>query len=65
MYLFVLGLGCQDILLPRLWRFVCDLGPHSGLKAFTDILAARPNDVSHPIFKMFTLACDVTSHLIV
>ena len=58
------GLCCQDILLPRLWKLITDLGPQCGLKAFIELLSARPNDTSHMLFDLLKLGCDTAVHII-
>ncbi|KAI0213900.1 Ubiquitin-protein ligase E3B [Lamellibrachia satsuma] len=59
------GLSCQDVLLPRLWKLLTDLGVSDcGLRVFLDVLAMTPNDTSHPVFSMLRLGCDIASHVI-
>ncbi|KAK6968619.1 ubiquitin-protein ligase E3B [Biomphalaria glabrata] len=58
------GLAYNDILLPILWRFLCDLGPHCGLKTFLDLLAQAPNSTIHPVFSLLSLFCETASHMI-
>ncbi len=60
---YILGLCCQDILLPEIWRLITDLGPQCGLKAFLDILTATPNNTSHPLFSLLQLGCVCASHI--
>ena len=59
-----LGLCCQDLLLPRLWKLITDLGPQSGLKMFLDILTQTPNYTGHMVFSLLQLGCDTASHII-
>lgn len=59
------GLCCGDVLLPRLWKLITDVGPQCGLRAYMDILSARPNDITHPLFNLLILGCDTASHIIV
>ncbi|BFZ18278.1 hypothetical protein BsWGS_21317 [Bradybaena similaris] len=58
------GLAYTDILLPILWRFLCDLGSHCGLKIFIELLAQTPNSVRHPAFSLLSLFCETASHMI-
>ncbi|KAH9492187.1 Ubiquitin-protein ligase E3B [Bulinus truncatus] len=58
------GLAYNDVLLPILWRFLCDLGPHCGLKTFVDLLAQAPNSTIHPVFSLLSLFCETASHMI-
>ncbi|KAK2176480.1 hypothetical protein NP493_662g01045 [Ridgeia piscesae] len=59
------GLSCQDIVLPRLWKLLTDLGvTDCGLRVFLDVIAMTPNDTSHPVFCMLRLSCDIASHVI-
>ncbi|KAL4223687.1 Ubiquitin-protein ligase E3B [Mactra antiquata] len=60
----VSGLSYNDILLPILWRFLCDLGPNCGLKVFIDLLQQTPESTIHPIFSLLTLFCDAASNYI-
>ena len=58
------GLCCGELLLPRLWHLITDLGPQCGLKSFTDLLVMSPSDTSHPLFALLQLACDTAVHII-
>ncbi|XP_059171742.1 ubiquitin-protein ligase E3B-like [Physella acuta] len=58
------GLAYNDILLPILWRFLCDLGPHCGLKTFIELLTQAPNSTIHPVFSLLSLFCETASHMI-
>ncbi|ELT93611.1 hypothetical protein CAPTEDRAFT_162148 [Capitella teleta] len=58
------GLTCQDVLLPRLWKLITDLGPQCGLKAFMDVISAHNNDTSHVIFHLLHLGCATATHII-
>ena len=59
---FFSGLSYRDILLPRLWRFIAELGSHGGLKVFLEYLNAGVE--SQPIFSVLVLFCDVAGYLI-
>ena len=61
---FVLGLCHKDILLPKLWHLITNLGPQSGLKVFLDHLISTPNDTSPPMFHLLRLICDAAAHII-
>ncbi|KAL5016325.1 hypothetical protein ScPMuIL_005914 [Solemya velum] len=58
------GLSYNDVLLPILWRFLCDMGPNCGLKTFLEILSQAPNSTIHPVFSLLCLFCETASHLI-
>lgn len=59
------GLSCQDVVLPRLWKLLTDLGVSDcGLRVLLDVIAMTPNDTSHPVFCMMRLGCDIASHVI-
>lgn len=58
------GLCYKDILLPRLWKIVTDLGPGCGIKGFLDILSQTPNNLNHMVFDLLQLSCDTSSHII-
>lgn len=60
----VSGLSYNEILLPILWRFLCDLGPCCGLKVFIDLLQQTPESTIHPIFSLLTLFCETASNYI-
>ena len=63
-FLFVIaGLTFMSEILCRMWRFICELGPSGGLELFLSSLSLPP-DVSEPYFAVFTLFCDMTSHII-
>ncbi|XP_023415188.1 ubiquitin-protein ligase E3B isoform X2 [Loxodonta africana] len=57
------GLTYLDDLLPKLWAFICELGPHGGLKLFLECLN---NDTEEPkqLLAMLMLFCDCSRHLI-
>ncbi|XP_007953188.1 ubiquitin-protein ligase E3B [Orycteropus afer afer] len=57
------GLTYLDDLLPKLWAFICELGPHGGLKLFLECLN---NDTaeSKQLLAMLILFCDCSRHLI-
>ncbi|XP_022103880.1 ubiquitin-protein ligase E3B-like [Acanthaster planci] len=55
------GLSYRDLLLPRLWHFIAELGPHGGLKLFQECLCSVD---SHNILSVLVLFCDVASYLI-
>lgn len=57
------GLCYQDVVLPNLWKFICSLGPGSGLKAFLDHLAITTKTCS-PEFQILILFCDCATHLV-
>ncbi|XP_038059173.1 ubiquitin-protein ligase E3B-like [Patiria miniata] len=56
------GLSYRDLLLPRLWHFIAELGPHGGLKLFQECLSSSMD--SHTILSVLVLFCDVASYLI-
>lgn len=58
------GLAYNETLLPILWRFLCDLGPHCGLKTFLELLGQAPNSTIDPIFSLLSLFCETASHMI-
>uniref|UniRef100_A0A915K9A7 Ubiquitin-protein ligase E3B n=1 Tax=Romanomermis culicivorax TaxID=13658 RepID=A0A915K9A7_ROMCU len=57
------GLCYQDFLLPRLWRFISQLSPHDGLKAYIDLLIQNPKATS-PEFQILNLFADCSTYLI-
>ncbi|XP_030847957.1 ubiquitin-protein ligase E3B [Strongylocentrotus purpuratus] len=57
------GLSYRDLLLPRLWKFIAELGPHGGLRVFQDCLANSPSD-QQSILSVLMLFCDSASYLI-
>ncbi|XP_072163453.1 ubiquitin-protein ligase E3B-like [Diadema setosum] len=57
------GLSYRDLLLPRLWKFIAELGPHGGLRVFQDCLANSPTD-QRSILSVLMLFCDSASYLI-
>ncbi|XP_055995388.1 ubiquitin-protein ligase E3B-like isoform X2 [Ostrea edulis] len=59
------GISYNQVLLPALWKFLCDLGPNCGLKVFLDFLNQTPNSVIHPIFSLLTVFCEAATHYIV
>ncbi|XP_055959426.1 ubiquitin-protein ligase E3B [Patella vulgata] len=58
------GLSYNAMLLPNLWRFLCDLGPMCGMKIFQDLLSQTPNSTIHQVFSLLTLFCETASHLL-
>ncbi|XP_060602901.1 ubiquitin-protein ligase E3B-like [Ruditapes philippinarum] len=60
----VSGLSYNEILLPILWRFLCDMGPNCGLKVFLDLLQQTPESTIHPVFSLLTLFCEAASNYI-
>ncbi|XP_033627556.1 ubiquitin-protein ligase E3B-like [Asterias rubens] len=56
------GLSYRDLLLPRLWRFIAELGPQGGLKLFLECLSSSME--SHNILSVLVLFCDVATYLI-
>ena len=59
------GLCHQDVLLPKLWLLITNLGPHCGLRIFLDAIAAKSVDpTSHPLFSVLRLASDASLHVI-
>ncbi|XP_043819364.1 ubiquitin-protein ligase E3B isoform X2 [Dromiciops gliroides] len=57
------GLTYLDDLLPKLWAFICELGPQGGLKLFLECLNSD-NEDSKRLLAMLTLFCDCSRHLI-
>ncbi|XP_027719012.1 ubiquitin-protein ligase E3B [Vombatus ursinus] len=57
------GLTYLDELLPKLWAFICELGPQGGLKLFLECLNSD-NEDSKRLLAMLTLFCDCSRHLI-
>ncbi|KAJ8379360.1 hypothetical protein SKAU_G00001380 [Synaphobranchus kaupii] len=57
------GLTYLDDLLPKLWAFICELGPHGGLKLFLECLN-NDTDESKQLLAMLMLFCDCSRHLI-
>ncbi|XP_075390194.1 ubiquitin-protein ligase E3B isoform X2 [Tenrec ecaudatus] len=57
------GLTYLDDLLPKLWAFICELGPHGGLKLFLECLNSDTEE-SKPLLAMLVLFCDCSRHLI-
>uniref|UniRef100_H2Z542 HECT-type E3 ubiquitin transferase n=1 Tax=Ciona savignyi TaxID=51511 RepID=H2Z542_CIOSA len=57
------GLTFMDEVLCRLWRFICELGPSGGLQIFISSLSLRHAEAD-PYFAVFTLFCDMTSHIL-
>ncbi|VVD04422.1 unnamed protein product, partial [Leptidea sinapis] len=57
------GLCNQDEILYSLWRFLCTLGPSSGLKSFLDLLAVNTKS-SAPEFQMLILFADCMTHYV-
>ncbi|XP_069135904.1 ubiquitin-protein ligase E3B-like [Argopecten irradians] len=58
------GLSYNDVLLPILWKFLCDMGPNCGLKTFVELLSQAPNSTIHPVFSLLTVFCESASHYI-
>ncbi|KAK3084530.1 hypothetical protein FSP39_014813 [Pinctada imbricata] len=58
------GLSYNDVLLPILWKFLCDMGPTCGLKTFLELLSQAPNSTIHPVFSLLTVFCNAASHYI-
>ncbi|XP_033230447.1 ubiquitin-protein ligase E3B isoform X2 [Belonocnema kinseyi] len=54
---------CNDKLLYHMWLFLGTLGPHCGLKAFLDLLAANTKCTA-PEFHMLILFCDCMTHYV-
>uniref|UniRef100_A0A7N6AG50 Ubiquitin-protein ligase E3B n=1 Tax=Anabas testudineus TaxID=64144 RepID=A0A7N6AG50_ANATE len=52
-----------DDLLPKLWAFICELGPQGGLKLFMECLN-NDTDESKQLLSMLMLFCDCSRHLI-
>ncbi|OBS71395.1 hypothetical protein A6R68_00092 [Neotoma lepida] len=57
------GLTYLDDLLPKLWAFICELGPHGGLKLFLECLNNDTGE-SKQLLAMLMLFCDCCRHLI-
>ncbi|XP_030226026.1 ubiquitin-protein ligase E3B [Gadus morhua] len=57
------GLTHLDELLPKLWAFICELGPQGGLKLFTECLN-NDTEESKRLLAMLVLFCDCSRHLI-
>lgn len=57
------GLTYLDDLLPKLWAFICELGPHGGLKIFLECLNNDTGE-SKQLLAMLMLFCDCSRHLI-
>ncbi|MEE6508193.1 hypothetical protein FKM82_019785 [Ascaphus truei] len=57
------GLTYLDDLLPKLWAFICELGPQGGLKLFLECLS-NDTDESRRLLAMLVLFCDCSRHLI-
>lgn len=62
LYVF-LGLTYLDDLLPKLWAFICELGPQGGLKLFLECLN-NDTEESKRLLAMLMLFCDCSRHLI-
>lgn len=60
---FPTGLTHLDDLLPKLWAFICELGPQGGLKLFMECLN-NDTDESKQLLSMLMLFCDCSRHLI-
>ncbi|KAK7811801.1 hypothetical protein U0070_016873 [Myodes glareolus] len=58
-----IGLTYLDDLLPKLWAFICELGPHGGLKLFLECLNNDTGE-SKQLLAMLMLFCDCSRHLI-
>ncbi|MEQ2188405.1 Ubiquitin-protein ligase E3B, partial [Goodea atripinnis] len=52
-----------DDLLPKLWAFICELGPQGGLKLFMECLN-NDTEESKQLLAMLMLFCDCSRHLI-
>lgn len=61
--LFFTGLTHLDDLLPKLWAFICELGPQGGLKLFMECLN-NDTEESKQLLSMLMLFCDCSRHLI-
>lgn len=59
----LLGLTYLDDLLPKLWAFICELGPQGGLKLFLECLN-NDTEESKRLLAMLILFCDCSRHLI-
>ncbi|OCU01677.1 hypothetical protein XELAEV_18007471mg [Xenopus laevis] len=57
------GLTYLDDLLPKLWAFICELGPQGGLKLFLECLSSDSEE-SCRLLAMLVLFCDCSRHLI-
>lgn len=57
------GLCYKDKILYHMWLFLGTLGPHCGLKAFLDHLAANTKCTA-PEFQMLILFCDCMTHYV-
>ncbi|XP_048411813.1 ubiquitin-protein ligase E3B [Stegostoma tigrinum] len=57
------GLTYLDDLLPKLWAFICELGPQGGLKLFLECLN-NDTEESKCLLAMLMLFCDCSRHLI-
>uniref|UniRef100_A0A674A4K3 Ubiquitin-protein ligase E3B n=1 Tax=Salmo trutta TaxID=8032 RepID=A0A674A4K3_SALTR len=57
------GLTYLDDLLPKLWAFICELGPQGGLKLFMECLN-NDTEESKQLLAMLMLFCDCSRHLI-
>lgn len=57
------GLTYLDDLLPKLWAFICELGPQGGLKLFLECLS-DDSEGSKRLLAMLTLFCDCSRHLV-
>uniref|UniRef100_A0A665TSF4 Ubiquitin-protein ligase E3B n=1 Tax=Echeneis naucrates TaxID=173247 RepID=A0A665TSF4_ECHNA len=57
------GLTHLDDLLPKLWAFICELGPQGGLKLFMECLN-NDTEESKQLLSMLMLFCDCSRHLI-
>lgn len=59
---FFVGLTHLDDLLPKLWAFICELGPQGGLKLFMECLN-NDTEESKQLLAMLMLFCDCSRHL--
>ncbi|KAK0148520.1 Ubiquitin-protein ligase E3B [Merluccius polli] len=57
------GLTHLDELLPKLWAFICELGPQGGLKLFIECLN-NDTEESKQLLAMLMLFCDCSRHLV-
>lgn len=57
------GLSYKELLLPRLWRFITELGPQGGLHIFQECLSTNL-ETPPPILSVLVLFCNVASYLI-
>lgn len=62
-FFFSAGLTHLDDLLPKLWAFICELGPQGGLKLFMECLN-NDTEESKQLLAMLVLFCDCSRHLI-